>query len=137
MNKYAHKNTVESFKVDLMSLQPSQLYINYEKLKKVENEFILKKIFNPLPIKLLNGRLILTDGHTRALIYYLNGIYSIEVYWDDPWGSEFLDKKEYEISLQWCLEEKILSIKDLKDRIVSDEDYQSLWLDRCKNVFEQ
>jgi len=136
MNSNNTDNSVKTFTIDLLTLQPSQLYINVDKLRKVESEYKLKKLFDPLPVKLLNERIILTDGHTRALTYYLNSIYSIEVYWDDPWGSEFLDKEEYEIAVQWCLDESIFSIKDLENRIITNDEYQFLWLERCQKMHE-
>lgn len=136
MKRFIEKNKNFTFKIQLLLIQPSQLYINIEKLKKVKNEFNIKNSFSPLPVKLLNERIILTDGHTRAFAYYLKGINSIDVYWDDPWGSEFLNKKEYEIAVQWCIDEGIFSIKDLEHKIIPNDEYQKLWLDRCQKMYE-
>jgi hypothetical protein len=33
--------------------------------------------------------------------------------------------------VQWCIQENIHTIADLKDRVVDGETYQAEWLDRC------
>jgi len=49
--------------IELLSIQPSQLYICEEKLKAVQ----MKGIFKPVPIKKLDNKIIFTDGHSTKV----------------------------------------------------------------------
>ena len=114
------------FKIELKGIQPSQLYINSEKLACV----IEKGSYEPLPIKELNGRVIFTDGHTRAFASYLGGKTVIDVYWDD----DDLDWQAYQICVDWCLQPGIYTIADLVGRVVTQDEYEIRWLRRCNEM---
>ncbi|MCG3218766.1 MAG: hypothetical protein KAR35_07155 [Candidatus Heimdallarchaeota archaeon] len=118
-----------SFLIDLLSIQPSQLYINKKKLAKILEEERERVI----PIKQLNNKIIFTDGHTRAYAAYIQGKKQITVEWDD----EELDWEAYQICVDWCIAEKITTITDLVDKIIEDEEYQILWLERCRVMQEE
>jgi len=122
------------FTMKLEEMQPSQLFISSAKLARVMGDFdpLRPDSLAPIPVKELCGKMIMTDGHTRALAALLNGLSEVMVFWD---GDE-LDWEEYEICVHWCEEEGIHTIADLKDRIVPPEDYQRLWLDRCEEMQE-
>ena len=116
----------------LMDIQPTQLYISCEKLKAIQAsvDFSNLKAIPPIPVKMLNGLLIMTDGHTRAYAAYLAGLEAIPVVWDeDP-----LDWEAYQICVDWCLAEGIRSIADLHARVVNMQEYQEKWLDRCRKM---
>jgi hypothetical protein len=116
----------------LDGIQPSQLYISTEKLAET------MKAFNPssrrslelIPIKKLSGDIILVDGHTRAFAAFLQGLSEVPVYWE----YEELDWEAYELCVKWCKDEGIRTIADLKNRVVSKDDYESLWLNRCARM---
>ena len=122
--------------VDILTLHPSQLFINYDKLQKVKRSAAIENNINlkPLLVKQLQNKLILTDGHTRAYYYYFMGLKKVLVEWDDPWGSENLDFEMYRICVDWCIEEGLTSIKNLENRIISNDEYELLWLNRCKQL---
>ena len=121
-----------TFQMKLNSIQPSQLYISSEKLNCIMKSFEQNKpvIVEPVPIKRLGNQVVFVDGHTRALAAFLLGLSEIPVYWE----VDNLDWKEYEICVEWCKEEGIRTISDLKKRVVSPDDYQVLWLDRCERM---
>ncbi len=48
-----------------------------------------------------------------------------------------MDWEAYRICVQWCRQEGIDTIADLQDRIVEPDDYQVLWLDRCRIMQEE
>jgi len=105
-----------TFRLELDSIQPSQLYINSEKLRYVmrlpeSGPFSVKLI----PEKKLGNQVVFVDGHTRALVAFLLGFSEVLVYWKD----EELDWEEYEICVEWCKDEGISTILDLKNRVVS------------------
>ncbi|MBZ9636491.1 hypothetical protein [Clostridium sp. FP1] len=120
--------------MNLYEIQPSQLYVNSMKLQKVLSWFKPEDInsYEAIPIKKLNNKIIFTDGHTRAYAAYLNGINEIKVYWDE----DDLDWDAYQICVDWCINENINSIVDLEKRIISDEEYKVLWLQKCKVMHE-
>ena len=83
-----------------------------------------------MPVKELDGELILTDGHTRALVAYLKGLKKIKFVWEDV----ELDWDVYRLCVKWCKKEGIFKIKDLKDRMINEEDFHRLWCKRCRRA---
>jgi RimJ/RimL family protein N-acetyltransferase len=116
----------------IANLQPSQLYISDGKLRLVREWFNPDDIdnFDPIPVRLLDKTIIMTDGHTRAVAAYLAGLEKIPIYWDE--GE--LDMRAYEIDVKWCDEENIHSPADLAGRIVPHKDYERLWRKRCMEM---
>jgi len=82
----------------------------------------------PIPVKNLGGYVIFTDGHTRALAALLSGLPEIVAYWDE----DELDWEVYSVCVDWCREEGIYTIADLKDRVIPPGEYKKLWYDRCQ-----
>ena len=121
----------EFFLMELNKIQPSQLYISSRKLSSVMENFASKpSLMEPIPIKKLGDRIVFVDGHTRAFAALLHRFPKVPVYWED----EELDWEEYEICVEWCLEEKIFTIADLRKRVVSHKEYEKLWYERCANM---
>ena len=122
----------KTFMMKLDKIQPTQLFISSEKLSEVMKTVDPKnpKSMEPIPIKKLGKEIIFVDGHTRAFAAFLHDFSEIQVYWED----EELDWEEYKICLKWCKKEKIRTIADLKNRIVSQEDYEILWYKRCEKM---
>ena len=122
----------DSFKLHPSKIQPSQLYISQSKLNRVLETIERGDIqmFEPIPIKEIDGELVSTDGHTRAIAWLLSGNEYVDVVWED----EDLDWEAYRICVQWCKDEGITKIPDLKQRVISHEDYEILWYERCKKM---
>jgi hypothetical protein len=120
------------FMMKFDEIQPSQLYICSEKLDEVMRAIdpMKPKTIEPIPIKKLGSRIIFVDGHTRAFAAFLRGFPMIPVYWED----EELDWEAYAICVEWCKKEGIRTIADLKDRVVSQKDYEILWYRRCEEM---
>lgn len=122
----------------LAALQPSQLYICQAKFEGVQAWFAPApgpgrgQRFDPVPVRRLGKDLVLTDGHTRALAAHLAGWRAVPAVWDE----DDLDWQAYRICVRWCKAEGIRRVGDLATRIVSAEDYQRLWLDRCRALHE-
>jgi len=123
------------FKMRLNEIQPSQLYISSEKLSQVMKEFNPAKpeSLEPIPVKKLANQVIFVDGHTRALAAFLCGFSEVMVYWEE----DELDWEEYEICVAWCKNEGIHTIADLKNRVISDKEYEILWLKRCEKMQQE
>ncbi|MBO3753447.1 MAG: hypothetical protein FGF53_00980 [Candidatus Brockarchaeota archaeon] len=113
------------FEMRLEDMQPSQLYISFEKLCEVMKRFNPSdpESIEPIPIKKLGDDVIFVDGHTRAFAAFLCGVYEIPVYWE-----------AYEICVEWCRESGIRRISDLKNRVVPQKDYEILRYKRCEDM---
>jgi hypothetical protein len=111
----------------LADLQPSQLYLNEAKVASVKKE---AGALPPLPVKRLGGRVVLTDGHTRAFVAWQAGRAEVEVEWD----RDELDWEAYELCVAWCEAEGIHTVADLAHRIVPPEEYAVVWLERCARM---
>jgi hypothetical protein len=70
------------------------------------------------------------DVRPRAISIIMT---DIDVYWDE----DELDWEAYEICLQWCEDDGIHTIADLAGTVVSVEDYERLWLKRCREMQEK
>lgn len=119
----------------LDQIQPSQLYISREKLNQVLSGFDNRRSrsIEPVPVKKLGNEVIFLDGHTRALATFLHGASDVSVYWED----EELDWEMYRICVKWCKEDGIRAIADLESRIVSQKDYETLWIKRCRSLEQE
>ncbi|MFX0102703.1 MAG: hypothetical protein ACFFCS_24260 [Candidatus Hodarchaeota archaeon] len=122
----------DTFLERLQDLQPSQLYINSEKLKTVHEEFdpIAVETFPPIPVIKLDGKITMTDGHTRAFAAYQVGLEKVKVYWDE----DELDLEMYAACVGWCKDEGITSVADLESRVIDSDAYNKLWIERCAKL---
>jgi len=87
-------------------------------------------LMEPIPIKKLGDRTIFVDGHTRAFAALLHRFPKVPMYWED----EELDWEAYDVCIGWCLEEGIHTIADLKNRVISHQEYKKLWYGRCAKM---
>jgi hypothetical protein len=117
----------ETFVLGLDEIQPSQLYLSEAKVAAVRTG---SRPLAPLPVKRLGGRVVLTDGHTRAFVAWRSGQRQIEVHWD----GDDLDWEAYEACVAWCRAEGIRTVADLTGRIVPPEEYEVVWLQRCARM---
>jgi len=126
---------MKTLDASLSDLQPTQMYICSEKLAAVEralNKSATSEI-DPVPVKRLGGKVVLTDGHTRAFAAFRQDRRSLPVYWE----TDELDWDAYQVCVDWCLREGIRTIGHLQSRIVSTDQYETLWLQRCRRMHEQ
>jgi hypothetical protein len=89
--------------------------------------------FEPIPVKLLDGRPVMTDGHTRAVAALRAGLVSVPLVWDEdelPWDL-------YRACVAACREQAIESPGDLLPRIISEEEYREKWDKWCDNLHER
>ena len=116
---------MEIAKLKLRDLQPSQFYISTGKLKAIEGWFDPENLsgFQPIPVKLLDGKPVMTDGHTRAVVALRAGLAAVPLVWDE----DDLDWDMYRACVKECLERGILSPEDLLKHIIPEKDYKEKW----------
>ena len=122
----------KAYHLRLGAIQPTQLYINARKLAMLEEKYPpgTEENMDPVPVISIHGKLVYTDGHTRAFLIWKRGFEWIDVVWDD----DELDEMTYETCLRWCKAEGISTIADLNNRIIDDEAYQEKWIARCQAI---
>ncbi|MEM3388122.1 MAG: hypothetical protein QXU11_06255 [Thermoproteota archaeon] len=130
-----HGLMAKVFRMRLEDIQPSQLYICFEKLCEVMKRFNPSDPWSiePIPVKKLGDEVIFVDGHTRAFAAFLCGVSEVPVYWE----AEELDWEAYEICVKWCRESGIRRISDLRNRVVPQKDYEILWYRRCEEMQQE
>jgi hypothetical protein len=143
----------------LADLQPSQLLVSNQKLRGVLDWWDADEP-DPEPLPYLHpvedleldpgtggrsrtgesspavepGRVVLADGHTRALAAVLSGAESVPVVRDPD--REELSMGIYRECLGWCAAEGVRRPRDLVGRVVSDATFRTEWVDRCQAVAE-
>lgn len=86
--------------------------------------------FSPLPLKRLDDKIILTDGHTRAYAAYLAGLDRVPFVWDE----DELNWNLYEKCVEACQKENVFTIQDLSNYIISSKDYETKWIKWCNTL---
>ena len=118
----------------------SQIYLNEDKIANIRKWLNPQDLtnFEPLPVHDFgNGRLTLTDGHSRAYLAYTLGIQTLPVVYDtDDIIVCETGQMLYKNDIVWCERFHIHSVCDLKNRVVSHSAYQELWEGRCDKAYD-
>ena len=114
--------------VKITDLHPTQLYLSEKKLQAIQMLDQSADIINVDPISVLafGNRFLITDGHHRAYQALLAGRDMISAEFDRDGGDDL-----YALYAQACEERKIDSVLDLKNRILSQEEYEAKWYSWC------
>lgn len=120
--------------IQIADIQPSQFYLSEEKIIRITSWFCPSDLsnFEPVPIKELNGRLIFTDGHTRAFVAHRAGLTKIPLVWDE----DVLDDELYHLCVSACRSRGITRIADLKNRVLPKSEYLLRWNGWCDVLHE-
>lgn len=116
----------------LLEIQPSQLYVSEEQLAE-EMEAFDPNAVEPVAVAELDGNIIFTEGQARALAAHLHGLTEIPVRWDE----DELYTDAYRICIGWCLDEGVRTVADLKDRVLSSDQFEIMWVRRCDAMLEE
>ena len=112
--------------VEIDSLQPSQFYVNLEKMEQcaqwIEN-------VHHLIIPVRSGTNYICDGHTRLYAALQKGILQCYIYDAEDSGDYLLD------FVKMARERNIFHVSDLQS--LSDSEYKALWWQFCDNYFAQ
>ena len=126
------KNIINNLR--LKDLQPSQFYISNKKIEEIEKWFKEDlSNFDPIPVKILDDDIVMTDGHTRAVVAVMNNINKVPLVLE----SENLSWDMYQECVKECKKQNIKSPYDLLSRIVDDDEYKNKWDKRCDMMQEE
>lgn len=131
---------MEILSVEIDRLKLCQIYLSQKKIDDVLKWFTPSLCnFEPISVRdfLNNGNLYITDGHTRTFIAWQHGIKKIPcVYDEDEIVTCKLGQIQYEEDIIWCDRFKLNHISTLTDRILSEDDYEELWRERCGKKYD-
>ena len=116
----------------LTELQPSQFYVSEKKLAEINNWFRPEELsgFAPIPVRLLDGLPVMTDGHTRAVAALLAGLDEVPLVWDE----DELDWEMYRNCVAECRRRGVNSPADLLGRVISEAEYAEKWDRWCDEM---
>jgi hypothetical protein len=131
----AAKADMDLHKLSLVDLQPSQFYVSREKIRRIEEWFDPADLsaFKPIPVKLLDGTPVMTDGHTRAVAALWAGLQKAPLCWDE----DALDWDMYRACVRACRERDVHSPVDLLLRVVDAAAYHQKWVLWCDRMHEE
>lgn len=124
-----------TFFIDIENLSPTHYYLSEKKLLEVKKHFKSHSLedYPPLLVVKFSGKILLIKGHHFAYYISLQGKHIAKVYEEDADKNFFLDiKLENE-----CIKKNLLSIKDLKKRILTAQDYNQKWAVKYKLAKEK
>lgn len=121
-----------------LELGVSQLYLSQPKLESIKKWFDPNHmdLCNPLPVyDFGNGKLTLTDGHSRAFVAYQFKAKVPIIYDTDTIITSFEGQLLYKNDIEWCQRFNIQTVSDLESRVVDSSKYQQLWIERCDRAY--
>ena len=74
---------------------------------------------------------LLSDGHTRAFAAWLAGETRIQVERDTEVREQY-DFEVYRTCIEWCADAGVVTIPDLRGRVVEPATYEERWVERCR-----
>jgi len=124
-------NDEKIFTIAKKNLGCSQPYLNQNKLTKLENVLLDD---NPLPVMIFEKKYFLSDGHTRAFLIKDD---VVKVYLDCDLMDLNSMYEDYITFINWTQELGVYSIDDLKNRVISEDEFKEKWIKRCEDYLQQ
>lgn len=118
---------INTFKVNVEEIQPSQFYVDEDKVKAVAS-FISSGLDIKVPLTKINGELVSLDGHTRLYLAAKRGykqIYGFYTQSDDYIEKFILEAKSRNIFTPYDLS------------IVSHVEYEEKWIKFCDDFLKE
>ncbi|MPN55585.1 hypothetical protein SDC9_203269 [bioreactor metagenome] len=123
LKEFPHKNLIE---IDIFELQPSQFFVNEDKVNAVSS-FVNSSKDVVIPIIKKDEMIIVLDGHTRLYAASMKGIKTVFVF--DTETEQYI----YDF-VQEAQRRNIKNVSDLKR--LSHEDYEKEWYSYCDNYIK-
>ena len=121
------KNTI--IWIEAKKLQPSQFYINEDKLNLLKRDFDIE-LLEPVTIIKLGEDIVITDGHTRTCYLIQKDFQYIPTIKE----TTKLDWEAYSINVSDCKEKGIVSALDLIKYIVPKDIFEEKWDNYCDDI---
>lgn len=118
---------LDTFSARLDQLQPSQTYLSQARLNNITRH--VQFLSRPVPVRLVDGRLCIVEGHERCFALYSMNEKNVKVYID---SRPTLSNGAFVNMVRYAEENGVASIADFEDRIVNPADFRVLWLEKKK-----
>jgi hypothetical protein len=126
------ENGIEVFKIDIKEITPEQLSVDMVKLHRV-NSWIEKPEDIIISCIKIDDKIVSIDGHSRLVAAHNKGFSDVYAYLElDSDNIQF-----YKTCMKWCEEQGVLTIEDLSSRVVSPEEHERIWINRCQAYLKQ
>lgn len=119
--------TKEIFYINIKDIQPSQFYVDMDKVKAIES-FIESEEDICIPLTKIKDCFVSTDGHTRLYYATIKGYSSIRAFFTEP--EDYLEK-----FVEEARKRNVFSPYDLK--LISHEEYKIKWHKFCHDFFSE
>ncbi len=121
------------FKININDIIPQQHYLSKVKLDRVAKSFDEYDSYGDIFVIDYKDCVYSVDGHHRLYHLYNRGVREVQVVCETSDNSNVLYQKLADEANQLGLK----TIADLRERILeSEEEYQSLWIDRCQRILK-
>ena len=108
---------------------PSQFLIDAALIEELLSDFDIEKM-DPVPVKEIDGVFMITDGHHRVCALDLKGFTEVPICEE----TDDLDWEAYRQNMKDCFQRGVFSALDLKDHIVTTEEFHRIWDGYCDEV---
>jgi len=115
---------------DADTLQPSQFLIDQGRLDALERCFTPQQV-SPIPVRYMDGRLVMLDGHHRACALLRRGADRLPIVHD---GDHSISLPLYRTCVAACRARGVLSARSLTGCIVSPQVFRRDWDSYCDEL---
>lgn len=122
---YKAFDQIQTFKLPISIIQPSQFFINEDKLNNLDLYYDIDEIY--IPVAIINDEYVALDGHHRIYLAHINNKKMVNVYLDN------YDDSIHDF-VYFSKEQNIKNIKDMK--ILNNTEYIELWDGFCNQYFQ-
>lgn len=129
---FNRKCNIEIFKVNIREITPEQLTVDKVKVERADS-WIQKPEDVVVCCIRIEGKLVCIDGYSRLVAALNKGFSYVYVYID----AESTNLEFYKKCMSWCEEAGVFTIKDLAGRVVSPEEHQRQWIDKCQQYLRE
>lgn len=120
------------FRIEIEKIIPDQLTVNKEKVDRVST-WVEKPEDVVVACVEIEDKMVCIDGYSRLVVAHIKGFEYVYAYiMDDSDNMEF-----YKTCMEWCKDQNVFSIKDLINRIVTPEEHERLWINKCQAYFNE
>ncbi len=123
---------MDTFSVRIDQLQPSQTFISQARLSNISRH--VQFLSRPVPVRLIDGRLCVVEGHERCFALYSLGEKNVSVFIDDR---EKPSEEIFKRMVKFTEDSGVASIQDFEERILQPVDFRALWLEKKKEFFDE
>jgi hypothetical protein len=118
--------------VKLDQLQPSQPYLSKARIDNITHH--LAFLEKPVPVRKIDGRLCIVEGHERCFALLSAGRGEISAYLDQ---NERLSQKAFEELVHFTCDCGVSTLNDLEEKVVDPDHFKQLWLSKKKEILNK